>query len=131
VSKGIAELDAMIRRLRELPESLVKDAAPEIARVVEQEIKRTIAAGTTPEGEPWERTLDGRKPLQHAASAVFVGAVGTTIFVRLTGPEARHHLGQARGGKVRRVIPETIPPAMAAKMVDVIGERFAEAMRNG
>src|SRR5262245_33325304 len=118
MANGMAQLDAMIATVAKLPE-LARTAAPDVADAVRSELERTIAAGTTPDGKPWDRTEDGQQPLQHAAKALRVVAVGTTIYVRLTGPEARHHLGRARGGKVRQVIP-----------VGKIPERMGDSVRN-
>jgi len=129
MSDGLAELDAMIERVRRLPE-LGKRAAPEVARVVESELHRTIAAGTTPYGEAWPLTQTGTRPLTHAANAVAVVAVGSTVFVRLTGPEARHHLGRGRGGVRREVIPTRgIPDRMAEQIRTVLGDAFRELAR--
>ena len=129
MSDDLAELDALIARVRKLPE-LAQRAAPDVARVVEAELHRTIAAGTTPYGEPWKLTQDGAKPLVHAADALAVVAVGTTIYVRLTGPEARHHLGRGRGGVKREVIPTRgIPPRMAAPIRAAIGRCFTELVK--
>lgn len=123
----MSDLDAMIATIRKLPE-LGKQAAPDLALAIENELQRTIAAGTTPDGEPWKLTKDGDKPLTHAAKAMTVVAVGSTIFVRLTGPEARHHLGRGRGGVVRQVIPtDHIPAKMADAMRSVLARHFTAA----
>ena len=131
MATGMDQLDAMIATIGRLPE-LARTAAPDVAEAVKVELERTIAAGTTPDGKPWERTEDGRQPLQHAASALRVAAVGTTIYVRLTGPEARHHLGRARGGKVRQVIPTTeIPARMGDEVRKVLVKHFGAAVAHG
>lgn len=121
---GFAELDAMIARIRELP-MLAKSAAPDVARAVQAELHRTISAGTTPDGKPWAPTQAGGKPLAGAADALTVVAVGSTVIVKLRGPEARHHLGWARGGIERPIIPsKTIPPAMAQAVKAVLVKHF-------
>ncbi len=122
---SLAELDDMIARVRRLPE-LGTRAAPDVARVLEAELHRSIAAGESPEGKPWQLTKDGRVPLTGAAKALGVAAVGATIYVRLTGPEARHHLGRARGGIERQVIPTELSPRMAAEVQEVLARHFAE-----
>jgi hypothetical protein len=123
---GSDQLDAMIATIKKLPD-LGKQAAPDVARAVETELQRTIAAGTTPDGEPWKLTKDGDRPLTGAAKAVAVVAVDTTVFVRLTGPEARHHLGRGRGGVTREVIPtKAIPAKMASAIRDVLLRHFTE-----
>lgn len=124
---GSDQLDAMIATIKKLPE-LGKLAAPDVAVAVENELQRTIAAGTTPDGEPWKLTKDGDKPLTHAAKALTVVAVDRTIFIRLTGPEARHHLGRGRGGVVREVIPtKQIPAKMADAIRSVLARHFTAA----
>lgn len=129
---GEAELDAMIARLRKLPD-IARMVAPDCARVVEAEIRRTTAAGTDSYGVPWAPKKDGKgKPLAHADAAVGVAAVGASIVARVTGVEARHHLGRVKGGTQRAIIPtKDIPQPMAAAMRDVIGKAFLGVMANG
>lgn len=130
MADGLAQLDAHIARIRALPKALAYGAAPEVARAVEIELQRTIAAGTTPDGEPWTPTKTGEKPLTHAAGALAVVAVGTRVFVRLRGPEALHHKGWARSGKVRKIIPtDSIPQPMAAAITKVLAQRFDKAVK--
>jgi hypothetical protein len=130
MTTGAAELDRMIRSIRGL-KGLAERAAPDVAEAIHAELVRTIAAGTTPDGDPWRPTQDGRTPLRNAAAAIRCAAVGTRIYVRLIGPEARHHRGSARGGIVRRVLPASsrIPPAMASVITDVLTRHFHEAVR--
>jgi hypothetical protein len=128
---GLAQLDDMIARLRSLGGSL-DDLAEDVADEVRAELERTIAAGTTPEGVAWQTTRSGKRPLEHAQQALHVAAVGRTIYVRLTGPEAMHHLGSARGGIERRVIPvKDIPPAMADRIRAVVERRVFSQLTGG
>ena len=129
MSDDLQQLDAMIATISSLPE-LGKRAAGDVALAVAAELHRTIAAGTTPAGEPWQPTKDGARPLTGAAKALVVVAVGSTIYVRLTGPEARHHLGRGRGGVVREVIPtKQIPAAMARAIRAELGKHFADVTK--
>jgi len=131
VMSGLADLDRMIATIRDLP-GLGKIAAPDVADALEAALGRTIAAGTTPAGEPWRPTRDGRTPLTGAAKALGVAAVGATVYVRLTGPEARHHLGTAAGGVTRQVIPtRALPPAMAEAVRVVLNRHFVELVNAG
>jgi hypothetical protein len=132
MSSGFAELDKMIATVRAIPRLCVT-AAPEVADAVRTELARTIAAGTSPEGKRWEpRKHDGGRPLENAAAAVHVGAVGSTIYVRLIGPEARHHLGHARGGTVRQVIPvDRLSSELASVVRDVLARFFDELVEKG
>jgi hypothetical protein len=130
----LTALDDMIARLRKLPE-LAAIAAEDVADVLDEELHATIAAGTAPDGTPWAPTLEGKRPLQNAgrAGTLFVQAVGRVVYVRLTGPEARHHRGIARGRKVRQIIPGAgrLPPRLAAAVQRVIAARFATALGGG
>jgi hypothetical protein len=104
VNDGFAELDAMIARIRKLPE-LVRSAAPEIADAVHAELDKTIARGADAYGTPWKPREDGGRPLVTAGKALVVVPVGKSIVMRLFGHIARHHNGRAKGGIYRRVIP--------------------------
>jgi hypothetical protein len=123
-----AELANMIERVRSV-DGLARKAAPRVARVVEAELRRTTAAHATPSGERWPLRQDGGLPLERAMASIGVGAVGTTIYVRLTGPTARHHKGTAAGKIRRQVIPDTrvIPAPMAAEIRRVLDEVWSEA----
>lgn len=123
---GIEELDAMIEQMRGLKD-LAAAAAPGIAEAMQREAERTIAAGTTAYGEAWKLTKDeGKVPLRNAVQALKVASIGTRIYMRLIGPEARHHLGWGRGGVPRNVLPiDKIPAPMAAAITVVLKQRFA------
>lgn len=125
----LADLDRMIGRLRTLPE-LARDVVPDVAEIVREEIERTIAQGTTPEGETWQRTREGKRPMPTAGKALRVVVLGPRVFVRISDHVGRHSLGRARGGIVRRVLPRSgsVPRAMAARIRKRLGERFREHM---
>lgn len=128
---GADSLGAMIAKLKALPRVLVKDMMPAIAEIMREDLKATIAAGTTPEGEPWKpRKADGSRPLEGAAKALHVAAVGASVFVRLTGINAKHHWGAVRGGTKRRIIytGTTLPPRVLAKIQALATERFKAHM---
>lgn len=128
MADGFAELDAMIARVRALP-NLAERAAPAVAEAVRAELEHTISAGTSADGRPWERKEDGGKPLAGAAAALAVVPVGRSVIVKLRGPEARHHRGWVKGGKVRPIIPvDAIPPAMAQRIKAVLEGEFAKTM---
>jgi hypothetical protein len=123
---GLDQLDDMIARVASL-DGFTRAVAPDIATAIEAEIHKTIAAGTSSDGVAWAPTKTGEQPLRHAADAVAVVAVGTTVFVRVRGPEARHHLGRGRGGLARPIIPVgEISPRMAAAVQGVLAQRFQE-----
>lgn len=129
MSDGFSELDAQIARLQEL-EDLPRKVAPDVAQALEDELHAQIARGQGPDGRAWEpRQEDGGKPLRNAAKALAVVPIGTTVFARLKGPEARHHLGIAKGGVVRRILPvRGIPNPMVRAIKRVIVEHFQRTM---
>jgi hypothetical protein len=129
MANGDAQLDAMLERLRTLPE-LARKAAPEVARVVERELERTIAAATTPEGEPWAPKKDGGgAALATAGKALRLAVAGSTIVVKITGHIARHHKGWGKGGVQRRVLPvRGIPAPMQRAIAPVLGRHFEQHM---
>lgn len=123
---AFAALDEHIARVRKLPH-MVEQAAAEVAREIRDETERQIAAGLDPEGRPLQPTQEGQRPL--ATARVMVGAVGTRIFLRLQGHLARHHLGRAKGGIVRQLIPvDRLPPRYAAAIQRTFSKRFAAIM---
>jgi hypothetical protein len=123
-----ADLDAMIAKLKHLPE-LAQRAAPEVAGAVRDNVREQISKGTDPNGNPWKPTQQGERPLKNAANALYVANIGTTILARLTGPEARHHWGRARGGIKRQVLPTNgIPSSMAKAITEVVVTEFNALM---
>lgn len=99
-----ANLQDWIRRLNAIA-TLPERAAPEIAKAIDASLRANIAAGTDPDGNAWQPTKTGQQPLRNAGRALTVTTLGTRIIARLTGPEALHHLGKARGHAVRRILP--------------------------
>ena len=125
----VSQLDSLIGRLRELP-TLARDAAPSVARAVDGELRAQLAAGKAPDGSTWQPTKDGRQPLQNAASALSVRAVGTVVLARISGHYARHHRGWVRGGVRRQILPTARAPEPVVRAVrTVITEEFRSKMR--
>jgi hypothetical protein len=124
----MADLRAMIAKLREL-DGMVERAAPEIAKAVERELGAQVAAGLGPDGKPLRPTKDGRQPLQNAARAIRVRAVGTVIVAKVEGHHALHHLGRARGGIRRPLIPtETTTEPVAKAIEKTLTAEFRKTM---
>lgn len=132
MSSGFAELDSMIESLRALPKA-VEEAADDSARALETVVRKQIAAGTTAEGKAWKpRAADGGQPLQEAAKALYVAAVGPKIIFRLTGHIARHHRGRVRGGEARPILPiEGLPPAFASVIRAALERRVGRTLAGG
>ena len=130
MARGSVSLEQWVASAEKLGE-LGKQAAPIIGRVVEAELKRTIDAGQTPYGEPWKLTRDGKVPLRNAMKAVQVVAIGRQVFIRVTGPEAKHHLGAVWGKARRRVIPskKLLPERMAAGIKAALDQWFVENVK--
>jgi hypothetical protein len=114
--------------------ALARDVAPAIADELRAFIASEIAAGRTPGGDTLRpRKADGGQPLQNAAKAITVRAVGTIITAEVTGfPELLHNVGHARGAKEpRRLVPAggVVPSALADRVRALLSQRFAEATR--
>jgi hypothetical protein len=124
------ELAAMIRKLRAVP-GIAERAAPDVADAVRADLERTIAAGTSATGEPWApRKEDGGRPLAGASKALAVVAVGTRVYARIAGHIGRHHLGRARGGVYRRILPtKGMPPRMSLAVRRALAEHFRRTIR--
>lgn len=125
---AMATLDQWIARVRALPE-LGKRAAPDVADMIESELRRTMGAGQSPDGTPLKPTLEGEVPLTGSPKVLGVAAISGTVYVRLTGIEAAHHLGRVRGRNARHLIPvDVLPPLMAAATERILAQHFADTM---
>lgn len=124
---GDAELDEIIARIRKVPQ-LGRIAAPEVADAVDAQLRSTIGAGESSDGKPWApRKADGGRALVHASDAVKVGAIGSVVWMRVTGIEAAHHRGAVKGKVARPIIPTAatgIPAGMIAPVTNALTEVF-------
>lgn len=121
---------AMMKVLVDLPDECV----PAVARAMEQETHRTIAAKTDPDGKPWPAKKDGGTDFSFVkASDIVVGSYGRLIITRIkTRHVVLHNNGYARGDVVRRVIPtKSIPKPMAAAMKRACVEEFRRITAGG
>lgn len=126
---AMAEMQAMIDKIYALTD-LGNKAAPSVAKVVRRDIEGTIARGLTSEGNPWKRTQDGDRPLKNAAQALRVASIGSVIYARIVGVEARHHKGRVKGGQKRSILPvKGVPPRMALAIKAALDAAFLEVMR--
>jgi len=128
-----AAVRAMIDSLRELS-NFGERAAPDVALAVRGELESTIAREQSPDGEPWEKRKSGSgQLLPNATSRLYVAAVGSVVYIRLKGNEARHHRGRARGGAVRRVIPygPTLPDPIAIAIRNTLDKHFEQITGGG
>ncbi len=125
-----AALQSMIDRLRKV-QKIDTTAAPAVAEAVADDARRTIGAGIGPDGTPWAPLkATGGRALVNAAEALTVKAIGSLVLMQLSGPEARHHRGFARGGVARQIIPTRgIPDPMIRAIRKVLAVQFRDVMR--
>lgn len=90
-----AKLDALLDLLRS--ERLEADDVEACRDAMEQKTRENIAAQVDPYGHAWRPGKEGHPVLQNAMSAISIEAQGTTIEFSVSGPEAMHHVGSARG----------------------------------
>lgn len=91
-------LDQFLDKLRQA-EELDESATQECADALRAKISSNIASQLDPYGHPFPPATTGEPVLVNAMQAVRVEAKDTAIEFEVTGPEARHHLGNARGYK--------------------------------
>ena len=125
---GDAQLDAMIARLRALPQAMRSEAMPELERVLVREVRSAVSAQRSPDGAAWKATKDGRTPLRRAAEAITSARHGLTLALTLGTPEAYHHFGTAHVPQ-RRILPTgglpaTIAEAFKAGLIRVFDRRL-------
>ena len=125
MAQDLEALNQMIARLQGIPD-LVQSVLPECAAECHAVIAENVAAQVGPDGEAWAPGNDGKPVLQNAAAAVTALAIGNVILLRVSGPEAKHHLGIAKGKVQRRIIPtRKAPQAMTKAIERVIMRRLA------
>lgn len=123
MSDGDATLEQMIDSLLRTPEAL-QEAMPKLAAVVKRALVEANQAGVSPDGKPYQRTLEGHVPLRNGSKAIAVTFSGLTIRARVRGVEARHSLGTARGRIERRMLPEGAPSEAMQTELRAVAERF-------
>jgi len=124
MADGYTVLQQMIDHLREVGRS-IEDTAADIAPALQGEIESSIAAACAPDGTPWQPTLRGTAPLRNAGEVLGVAAIGTKVIARVTGVEARHHHGTARGGIARPILPGSdLPP----QIIELITAAYYQRM---
>jgi hypothetical protein len=121
---GEETINAWIRRLRTTAE-VARRAAPRVAKVLHKKTAESIAAGKSPDGQLFEPTKAGRVPLRNAVRAITSRAIGTVVLMRVRGHHSLHHMGKARGG-VRRPL---LPSRLSTDMVEAIQREIVAEMR--
>ena len=121
------KLAAHIRKVKTLAR-LASDAAPKVARALEQSIQESISAGRAPDGTPWKPRKDGGRPLQNAGAALVAVTQEKAVAVVLEGVEARHHYGAVRGKVKRQILPVKLEPRMTQAITAVCEAEFVDKM---
>lgn len=122
---GLEDMVASTRALEGLPELAAKKAAKKL----EQALKATAAAGTTPDGKAWAPTKVGGRAMANASSHVRVMALGPVVRVVLEGTDVFHHYGRGKTEVRRQVIPDAgagVPELVARIVQEASDEAFAE-----
>ncbi len=121
-------LDLMVAELRALP-GAAKAAAAEVGEAVREVIAENVAAQRGPDGEAWPKSPTG-DVLTGAAAKISITTSSGVVILRLSGPEARHHLGIARGKVLRRILPtRKIPAPMVEAIRRVLVKRMKDAVK--
>lgn len=117
MADGVRQLGGIIRRV-ELLGGMAERLAPRVGEALRRETDAAVAGQRGPDGTPWPPTQSGRPALQGAARKTQVTVSGTTVSITLTGPEAMHNRGRARGGVRRQVIPSAVPASVSGLVVE-------------
>lgn len=129
-ARALAELNEMIRRLREVSD-IPEKVAPDVADAFQDVIRENIAAAQGPSGETWQPKKDGGSPLQTAANALTVTAQGVIVTARLIGHIARHHRGWVKGGIRRAILPAKALPSAVSEAIRRVIHRHLEGHFDG
>lgn len=124
MSSGRAQIQRWIASVRKLP---LEARAEALAPVVREELARTISAGTSPDGVPWPRRVDGAPALANALAATEVVPMRGSIACVVTGPEAIHHYGTKKDPR-RQILPTTLPGTWGARLRSEVLKRFARVL---
>jgi hypothetical protein len=127
-------LDEMIGAARQLGSpDFARQVAAEAAPLVDEAIKRTARAGTTPDGKPWApRKKDGQPALQNVAEQISTNAFGDVVRTTLEGPAVFSHFGA--GITQRQVIPDSavaIPDSISQAVTKAAGRVFERIAGGG
>jgi len=93
---GYAALDDLLEKMRRV-EDIEQSDTEACADALRAKTASNIAAQIDPYGHAWPPTKDGYPALVNAMNAIKIVAEKTTIKFSVDGPEARHHIGNARG----------------------------------
>ena len=127
---GFAELDQMIRKVRNIP-GIVERAAPLAGQRADQALKQNLQAGIDPNGNAWKSTKEGKRPLKNAASSVELKVVRSILLWTIKGHHYHHNKGTSRLPK-RQILPVgDIPKSMSHAIKTALVEAFKREVRRG
>lgn len=127
---GHAELEAMIRKIRLIPE-LSRKTAPAAAESFDRELRAELAAGRSPDGEAWAPKKDGGRALANAGSnAITTAAIGTRILTKTRAHYWAHNRGTSKVPQ-RKIIPTELTPKLADAIRRPLVEAFDRTVRRG
>lgn len=113
MSDALATIDRKIQQLSNLERELDRELQRALSKALRAHVRRALRSNRTPDGDPIERRKDGGRALEGAERDVQVVVRGNRIEVRLTKRHlVLHHLGRARGGVKRELLPTEITPEL-------------------
>jgi hypothetical protein len=112
-------------RLTSAPE-VIPAVAERTAVAVKEIIDANIAAGRAPDGSSWPDRENGGKALVHAAAAVDVVAVGSTVVAAVSGIEALHDRGKVKGRVARQIIPRKTPSNVRDAIATIVDDELSK-----
>lgn len=127
---AFSALDAQIARVQSLetaPQEIAKEGAKELDAI----IRANILKGQAPDGTAWSPTKSGEPALRGAGKALSTTAQGTVIVASLEGPEALHHLGFAKGGVKRQILPTRALPGAMVQALKAVADRVLRRKLEG
>lgn len=131
---GFRVLQDKTAMLRVVTEQLTDACVADVAKVIDSDVKSTIAAGTDPYGKPWPAKKDGTPFRFVSAADVVTGSIGSTIITRIkTRHVVLHHFGYARGHVERQILPQNgkVPDRMARAIKAAIVRRATQVLEGG
>lgn len=112
----------------------VKDAAQQLAPVVQAEIVQATKEQRSVDGKPWPKTKSGEKALKNVEKHISSRAVDNVILISLTGHYVFHHFGAGRNPQrailPTRGLPQKLGNAIRRGLVDMGHEWMTRAGRH-
>lgn len=117
MTDAVAALTTKIRELTKLEREFDRTLKRELSKTLRAHVRGALRANQSPDGEPLARRQDGAPALERAHRAIKVVVRGDRIEVRLTKRHlVLHHMGRARGGITRELLPTEITPELQREL---------------